>query len=69
MIDIIMQLKYDAQNIESKLKSIKDTKVKMKQWVGKPIYAGCEDSIKRWESEIEEHKKMIFEYSEKLKLF
>ena len=42
MKEIIAQLKYDVQNIESKINAIENTKVKMKQMVGKPIYKGCE---------------------------
>ena len=68
MIEIIAQLKYDTQNIESKINSIKSTREKMKQWVGKPIYKGCEDSILRWNTEILEHKQMIDEYYKKLSL-
>ena len=66
MEEIIRQLKYDVQNIESKIKSIKDTREKMKQWVGKPIYEGCKDSILKWNAEILDHKKMIDEYYKKL---
>ena len=67
MLEIIAQLKYDAQNIESKINSINNTKEKMKQWVGKPIYKGCEESILRWEKEIKEHLEMIDIFYKKLK--
>lgn len=68
MKEIIAQLKYDVQNIESKINSIKNTREKMKQWVGKPIYKDCEDSILKWNEEILEHKKTIDEYYRKLSL-
>ena len=67
MKEIIAQLKYDIQNIEFKMNAIESTKVKMKQWVGKPIYKGCEESIETWENEILEHKEMIDIYYLKLK--
>ena len=67
MQEIISQLKYDVQQIESKLKSIRNTRVKMEQWKGKPIYKGCEESIAKWQQEIEEHKHTFFNYSNKLK--
>mgnify|MGYP000698008812 FL=1 len=67
MQEIISQLKYDVQQIESKLKSIRNTRVKMEQWKGKPIYNRCEESIAKWQQEIEEHKQMFFDYSDKLK--
>jgi len=67
MQEIISQLKYDIQQIESKLNSISSTRVKMEQWKGKPIYQGCEESIETWLKEIEEHKQMFFDYSDKLK--
>jgi|DEB0MinimDraft_10_1074344.scaffolds.fasta_scaffold39525_3 hypothetical protein len=66
MEEIIAQLKYDTQNIEHKINSIKSTREKMKQWVGKPIYKGCEELILRWNAEILEHKQMIDEYYKKL---
>ena len=69
MKEIIAQLKYDIVQIENKIKSIENTKEKMIQWVGKPIYKGCEESIVNWENEINDHKKMFFEYSNKLKNF
>jgi len=67
MKEVIAQLKYDIQNIESKMNAIENTKVKMKQWIGKPIYKGCEESIETWEKEILEHKEMIDIYYLKLK--
>jgi hypothetical protein len=68
MKEIIAQLKYDVQNIECKINSIKNTRKKMKEFVGKPIYKGCEDSIVKWNAEILEHKKMIDEYYKNLSL-
>ena len=67
MQEIISQLKYDIQQIESKMKSINNTSIKMEQWKGKPIYKGCEESIEKWKQEIEEHKHLLFYYSNKLK--
>tara|TARA_R110000851_G_scaffold170507_1_gene316822 strand:- start:180 stop:392 length:213 start_codon:yes stop_codon:yes gene_type:complete len=67
MLEIISQIKYDAQNIEFKIKSIINTKDKMKQWVGKPIYKGCEEAILKWDKEILDHLKMIDQYYKKLK--
>ena len=67
MLEIISQIKYDAQNIESKIKSISNTRTKMKQWVGKPIYKGCEEAILNWDKEILNHLKMIDQYYKKLK--
>lgn len=67
MQEIISQLKYDIWQIEKKLKSIENTKFKMEQWKGKPIYKSCEESIEIWKREIEEHKQMFFDYSDKLK--
>ena len=69
MKEIVSQLQYDIVQIENKIKSIENTKEKMVQWVGKPIYKGCEESIINWENEINDHKKMFFEYSNKLKNF
>jgi len=68
MKEIISQLKYDTQNIEYKIRCIQKTREKMKQWIGKPIYKGCEDSILRWNTEILEHKQMIDKYYKKLSL-
>ena len=64
---IIAQLKYDLLSIESKLNSIKDTELKMEQWVGKPIYNSCEDLIKKWNEEITEHTLMFNNYAVKFK--
>jgi hypothetical protein len=68
MEEIVRQLKYDSSNIESKINSIKNTREKMKQWVGKPIYKGAEYSIEKWNREIIEHKKTLDLYLKKSSL-
>ena len=68
MKEIIAQIKFDSQQIESKLKSIEKTEKDMIKWIGKPIYKGCEESILKWGHEIIEHKRMLIEYLYKLKL-
>ena len=68
MKEIIAQIKFDSQQIESKLKSIEKTEKDMIKWIGKPIYKGCEEAILKWDHEIIEHKRMLIEYLYKLKL-
>lgn len=67
MLKIIHQLKFDVMQIENKLNSIQNTKIKMQQWNGKPIFKDCEELINKWYKEIEEHKIQILNYSKKLK--
>ena len=66
MEEIIRQLKYDVQRIEININAIKKTKEKMKKWIGKPIYNSCEEQIITWNKEIEEHRRMIDIYYQKL---
>ena len=69
MIDLIInEIKYSVQSIETKINSIKNTREDMKKWIGKPIYKGCLESIEKWNKEINDHKKIIIEYSSKLSL-
>tara|TARA_R110002049_G_scaffold305003_1_gene500870 strand:+ start:654 stop:866 length:213 start_codon:yes stop_codon:yes gene_type:complete len=68
MKEIIAQIKFDSQQIESKLKSIENTKKDMVKWIGKPIYQGCEEALLKWSNEIIEHKEMLIEYLDKLKM-
>jgi len=69
MEEIVRQLKYDIQNIESKLKAIKNAENKMPNYIGRPIYKGYQESIETWKNEIKEHKKMIDIYYLKFKSF
>ena len=55
MDNSLLDIQYCINEIESLTKSIKDTKVKMKDWEGKPIYDSSADLISKWNSKINEH--------------
>jgi len=69
MKTILADLKYSICEIERNTKSIEDTKIQMVEWIGKPIYKGCEESIYKWKKEnIEHYKNIDYFYNELKKL-
>lgn len=50
----INQAIYDLSTILNNLKSIEETKEKMKSYEGKPIYTGCKEAIEKWNKHNEE---------------
>ena len=56
---ILDDLKFEINEIQSKVRSIDETKLKMIDWIGKPIHETCIKKIKQWEIEILDHKKRI----------
>jgi hypothetical protein len=64
---IIADLKNELIEIESKIRSIEQTKLKMKEWEGKPIFETCKSKIDLWENEIKNHKSNIEYYYNKFK--
>tara|TARA_R110002167_G_scaffold70240_3_gene197773 strand:- start:8660 stop:8872 length:213 start_codon:yes stop_codon:yes gene_type:complete len=66
MESIISQLKYDIQQIESKLKAIKKAKKEMLSLENTPAFKTRQLAIDNWQKEIKEHKNMIDIYYLKL---
>ena len=69
MVKLLGQLKYDIQQIELKLKSIKKAKQEMLSLVGTPAYKTRQEAINNWLQEIKEHKNLIDIYYKKFKKF
>jgi len=59
MESIISQLKYDIQQIESKLKAIKKAEKEMLSLGNTPAFETRQLAIDNWQNEIKEHKNMI----------
>jgi len=69
MVKLLGQLKYDIQQIELKLKSIKKAKQEMLSLKGTPAYKTRQEAVNNWSQEIKEHKNLIDIYYKKFKSF
>jgi len=67
MESIISQLKYDIQQIESKLKAIKKAEKEMLSLENTPAFNTRQLAIDNWQNEIKEHIDLIDVYYLKLK--
>tara|TARA_R110001606_G_scaffold9548_1_gene41115 strand:+ start:83 stop:292 length:210 start_codon:yes stop_codon:yes gene_type:complete len=67
MESIISQLKYDIQQIESKLKAIKKAEKEMLSLENTPAFKTRQLAIDNWQNEIKEHIDLIDVYYLKLK--
>ena len=67
MQEIISQLKFDIQSIESLNKAIKKAKLEMDKLKGKPAYETRKEAINLWETKRIEHKITFDEYYIKFK--
>ena len=68
MESIIVQLKYDIQQIESKLKAIKKAEKEMLSLKNTPAFETRQLAIDNWQNEIKEHIDLIDVYYLKIKL-
>ena len=64
--EILRQLKYDSQQMESLLLSIDKTEIKKQKFIGKPYEKTCVDAIKIWNKEFSECLITFQLYSKKL---
>ena len=67
MDEIIRQLKFDIQHIESLTKAIKNAKKEMILFKGKPAYETRVTAIQHWTKQIKEHRQTFDEYYIKFK--
>lgn len=52
---ILREIEFSTQQVIANNESIKKTREKLNDWVGKPVHQGALDSIERWEKESIEH--------------
>ena len=63
--EIVRQIKYDAQQIESLINSINKYESELDNYKGKPAYDTRLVAIKLWEIDLEVHEKSLHSYYDK----